>query len=143
MSDTCVHEVTIAASPEKVFGALTQQDELARWLTKDAIAEPTVGSVAEFRFGDGVVVMELEIALLEIGKSVAWRVRHGQPETIDTLITWDLAPVNNGTRLLLGHHRFSAADASLEPTPDAWAYYLGSLQSYLETGKGTPNALFG
>jgi hypothetical protein len=30
-------------------------------------------------------------------------------------------------------------DAAYEPTREGWEYFLGSLKSYLETGKGTPH----
>ena len=51
-----VLERTITAAPERVFAALTQQDDLAQWWTNDVRATPAVGSLAEFRFRQGVLV---------------------------------------------------------------------------------------
>ena len=68
------HLVTIDAPIPVVYMALTEQDGLAGWWTTDTVAEPVVGSIADFRFGDR-------------------------------------------------HH---------------WGFYMRSLKSYCETGKGQP-----
>jgi uncharacterized protein YndB with AHSA1/START domain len=134
-----VQEVTIEAMPEKVFNAITRQDELAQWWTNHVTAEPRVGSLAEFSFNNGAYVFKLEITELRVAKSVHWMVRGGPPHWEGTNITWDLAPATNGTKLLFGHHGFAVADATYEETREGWEYFNGSLKSYLETGKGTPH----
>jgi len=135
-----VQEMTIEATPEKVFNALTRQVELAQWWTNHVNAEPRVGSVAEFRFNDGAVVFHMEITELVDGKKVHWAVRLGPPHWEGTTVTWNLTPVGKGTKLLFGHHGFAAVDAAYEETREGWEYFLGSLKSYLETGKGTPHS---
>src|SRR6266566_8867033 len=134
-----VQELTIEATPEKVFNAITRQDELAQWWTNDAKAEPRVGSLAEFSFDNGAVVFKMEITELNVAKSVHWKLRSGPPHWEGTNIAWDLAPAASGTILLFGHHGFAVADAGYEETRQGWEYFLGSLKSYLETGKGTPH----
>ena len=90
-----VKELTIAAAPERVWGALTQPDEIGHWWTNDLNATPEVGSLAEFRFGEwGDFVLRFEVAELE--------------------------------------------DEVYEQTRANWNYFLTSLKSYLETGKGAP-----
>ena len=138
MSDI-LQEVTIEASPEKVFNAITHQDELAQWWTKHVTAEPGIGSIAEFRFDNGAVVFKMEIAELDAGKRVHWIVREGPPHWEGTTVTWDLSPIKNGTHLLFGHHGFATVDTAYEQTRGGWEFFLGSLKSYLETGKGTPH----
>ena len=51
MHDTLL-EATIATSPDKVFKALTEQQELGAWWTTDMIAEPKVGSTLQATFHD-------------------------------------------------------------------------------------------
>ncbi len=135
-----VQELTIEADPQKVFNAITRQDELAQWWTKHVSAEPKVGSIAEFRFDNGATVFRMEIAELDAAKKVHWIVRHGPPHWEGTSVTWELTPVNNGTKLHFGHYGFAAVDAGYEQTGGGWEFFLGSLKSYLETGKGTPHA---
>jgi len=60
-------------------------------------------------------------------------------------ITWDLTPISQGTKLLFGQHDLmvGATGYSIEETHAGWEYFLGSLKSYLETGKGTPYCISG
>lgn len=133
-----VQEITLGTTPENVYNAITRQDELAQWWTNHVSAKPQVGSIAEFRFNNGEVVFQMEITGLNAGKKVHWAVRHGPPHWEGTTVNWDLEPVKDGTKLHFGHNGFAAADAAYEETRVGWEYFLGSLKSYLETGKGTP-----
>jgi len=141
MSDI-VQELTINAKPESVFAAITQPDEITRWWANQVTAEPTVGSLAEFRFDNGEI-MTMKITDLDPGRKLSWMVRSA-PQYAHlwegTTISWDLAPASNGTKLIFGHHGFATVDAGYAQTRAGWTYFLGSLTSYLETGKGTPYA---
>ncbi len=137
---TIVQERTIAAAPQRVFNALTQPGEIGHWWTNDLNVTPEVGSLAEFRFGEwGDHVLRFEVAELDQNKKVYWLFRFGPPQWAGTSITWQLAPVQNGTRLLFTHEGFAQVDeAYVSGVRGNWAYFLDSLKSYLETGKGTP-----
>jgi len=139
---TIVKELTIAAAPGRVFNALTKPDEIARWWTNDLNATPEVGSLAEFRFGEwGDFVLRFEVAELDEGSKVHWISRLSpMAQWAGTSVTWQLTPVHNGTRLLFTHDGFAQVDEVYEQTQGNWEYFLASLKSYLETGKGTPGA---
>ena len=53
-------------------------------------------------------------------------------------MTWQLTAVQDGTRVVFTHDGFAEVDAVYEQTHGNWEYFLGSLKSHLETGKGTP-----
>ena len=133
-----VVERTIAADPASIFNALTQQDEIARWWTNDLSVKPEVGSLAEFRFRQRAFVVQLEIAELDAGEKVYWLLRQGAPHWAGTSVTWQLTPVQNGTKLIFSHDGFAQVGEPYEATRRNWEYFLDSLKSYLETGKGTP-----
>ena len=134
-----VKELIIAATPERIWGALTQPDEIGHWWTNDLNATPEVGSLAEFRFGEwGDFVLRFEVAELDEGSNVHWISRQGPPYWAGTSVTWQLAPVHNGTTLVFTHDGFAQVDEGYERTRRNWEYFLDSLKSYLETGKGTP-----
>lgn len=136
-----VKEFTIAATPESVFKALTQQDGIARWWTDDLSVKPEVGSLAEFRFHRwGGNALQFEIAELEQDKKVRWLSRQGPPQWMGTSVTWQLTPVQNGTTLSFSHDGFPRVDDVYERTSGNWNHFLDSLKSYMETGKGTPGA---
>ncbi|MDQ2715312.1 MAG: SRPBCC domain-containing protein [Chloroflexota bacterium] len=133
-----VIERTIAATPESVFNALTQQDEIVRWWANEAQVKPEVGSLGEFRFRQPAGVLQFEVAELTTGEKVRWLSRQGPPQWAGTSVTWNLTPVQNGTRLLFTHAGFAQVDKAYEQVRGNWEYFLDSLKSYLETGKGTP-----
>ena len=138
MSDI-VEELTIEATPESVFYALTLPDGIAGWWSNQVTAEPQVGSLTEVRFENGGV-FQMEMTDLEVEKKVHWRVRLSPHDWEGSTITWDLTPISQGTRLLFGQHDLfvGATGYSIEETRADWEYFLVSLKSYLETGKGTP-----
>jgi len=134
-------EVAIAITPERVYAAITEQAGLASWWTPDVVAEPTLGSVAEFRFGGRRFVVNMEITSLEAGRRVSWAVKQGAPEWAGTRVTWDLTPVDGGTRVRFGHHDYASVDGSFASVGYSWAWYLSSLKDYIETGRGRPGQL--
>lgn len=140
-----VKELTVEATPQRVWNALTQQEEIACWWTDDLNATPEIGSLAEFRFsppGQGTFVIQFEVAELIQDKKVHWITRQG-PTTghwAGTSVTWQLEPAHNGTRVVFNHNGFAQADRRYEITQSWWEHFLVSLKPYLETGKGTPGS---
>ncbi len=138
-------EVTITATPDAVYRAITEQEGLARWWTPEAEARPEVGAVAAFAFTGGPAgrfVIKMEIASLDPGHRVAWRVREAAPDWAGTRVTWDLTAVGNGTKVRFGHRDFVSTEGSFASVAYSWAWYLASLKDYLETGTGRPGQLF-
>ena len=133
-----VEELTIEAAPQRVWGAITQQDEIVQWWSDDARVKPEVGSLGEFRFRPPAGVLQFEVAELNEGSKVHWISRQGPPQWAGTSVTWQLTPVPNGTKVVFTHEGFAQIDESNERTRGNWEYFLASLKSYLETGKGTP-----
>jgi len=133
-----VNEFTIEAAPQRVWNALTQPDEIGHWWTNDLNATPEVGTQAEFRFRQGTFVIQFEVAELDQDEKVHWISRQGPPHWAGTSVTWQLTPVQNGTKLVLTHDGFAQIDEGYEQTRGNWKYFVDSLKSYLETGKGTP-----
>jgi uncharacterized protein YndB with AHSA1/START domain len=133
-----IEERTIAATPQSVFNALTRQDKIVCWWTDEARVKPEVGSLGEFRFRPPAGVLQFEVTGLDADKKVSWLSRQGPPQWKGTSVTWQLTPVHNGTRVLFTHDGFAQVDEVYKRTRGNWAYFLDSLKSYLETGKGTP-----
>lgn len=138
MMPAIIKELTIAATPQSVFNALTQQDEIARWWADEARVKPEVGSLGEFRFRPPAGTLQFEVAELDRGKKVSWISRQGPPQWKGTKVTWQLEAVYNETKLVFTHDGFAQVDGAYEQTRRNWEYFLNSLKSYLETGKGTP-----
>ena len=132
-------ELTIETKPQAVFEAITSPEGISGWWSNHVNATPKVGSVVEVRFENGGV-FKMEITELEVSEKVYWKVRLSPHNWEESTITWDITPTSNGTRLLFGQHdlRVGATGYTIEETQAGWEYFLASLKSYLETGKGTP-----
>lgn len=134
-----LHEVTVDASPAKVYQALTEQSGLQSWWTEHAKAKAQTGTVSEFSFYGGMAVFKLSVGELESGKKVYWGVEQGPPGWENTRITWDLSGDNGKTKILLGHRDWASTGGLYPSSNYNWAWYLTSLKSYVETGTGTPH----
>lgn len=134
-----VQELTIEVPPEHVFQALTVPTGIAGWWANHVTAEQKIGSISEIRFENGNV-FHMEITDLEIGKKVYWRVQLSPHDWEGSTVTWDLASIPEGTRLIFGQHNLTVGKSGyrIEETRAGWEYFLASLKAYLETGKGTP-----
>jgi uncharacterized protein YndB with AHSA1/START domain len=135
-----IKDLIIVAPPKRVWAALTQPDEIGHWWTNDLNITPEEGSIAEFRFGEwGDFVLRFEVAELDQNKKIHWIHRLSPAaQWAGTDITWQLTATHYGTTLVFTHAGFAQADEIYEQARGNWAYFLDSLKSYLETGKGTP-----
>ena len=93
-----------AAEPERLYKALTRQDDLAAWMGVPTLARPEVGSLVEFRINQGKSIMQMEVIRLEVDSLVQWRQIRPIWQTgsgismLDQIITWTLStPWENGT----------------------------------------------
>lgn len=130
-----LHEVTIEAPPEKVYAAITEQKGLSGWWTTQVTAQAKVGTVSEFGFE---MVFKMRVDKLEPWRSIQWTALQGVPDWGGTIVTWDLTPVEKGTKLLFGHRNYASTEGSFANVNYNWGRFLTSLKTYVETGKGTP-----
>jgi uncharacterized protein YndB with AHSA1/START domain len=131
------HLVTIKAPAARVYQAITTQEGLASWWTEDTIAAPEQGSVLEFTFGEKYHdKMEL-LELLE-NQRVVWKCIEGDSEWVDTIFTFELEDKEDKTTLRFAQLNWRGETDFYALCNTTWAYYMQSLKSYCETGKGTP-----
>lgn len=131
-----MHAIQIAARPEKVYEALTTQKGLQGWWTMDTVAEPRVGSVAEFGFDRRGVVFRMHIDELTLATRVVWSCRGDHPEWTGTTLTWDLSPQDGGTSLRFRHGGWRDATWFMASCNATWGELMHRLRDYAE-GKGS------
>lgn len=134
-----LHQLTIDVPPAAVFDAITQSKGLSSWWTTDAMAEPKVGSIAEFGFNSRAMVFEIRVVALDKPNFVRWHCLVGHPEWSNTDLVFALSGHQGGTVLRFAHRGWESSEGILAQCSYDWARYLSSLKSYLETGKGTPH----
>lgn len=136
-----MHLINIRASREQVYQALTTADGIRNWWTRDADLGSKIGGTGEFRFYEGKSVTRVSIDELEPPAHVCWKtISANAPGGWDgTTITFGLRSEGGDTVLSFAHRGFKQADEGYARVTTGWAYYLVSLQQYLETGKGAPH----
>jgi uncharacterized protein YndB with AHSA1/START domain len=140
MADRTIELTTgIDASPEAVFRALVEADELARWFPSHAESDPRPGGSFAYRFDFG----DPEKDHLSEGRyhelvpnervSYPWQAPLGPTE-----VEFRVRPANGGTELQLSHSGWGESaewEQSQENHRQGWSFFLGNLKAYLEEGK--------
>lgn len=117
---------TLGATPDEVWAALTEPEQLAAWLAATTVV-PGPGGRIDVDFGD--TVEGGPITRWEPPRVLAFEWRYpGEP---DSHVTWTLtpAPDGRGTTLTLEHRRLTPRGA---PGYGAgWHEHLGRLEAHL------------
>ncbi len=101
--------------PEVVWKALTSGALMARWLMEPAGFAPVVGTRFTFRTTpagawDGTIRCQVLEAVPARRLVYSWAGGHadnaGYGSLLDTVVSWDLAPVGGGTQVTLRHGGF-------------------------------------
>lgn len=69
---------------------------------------------------------------------MSWSCAGGADEWVGTKLTFALAPKDDETVVLFTHADWRAPSDFMAHCSARWAYFLLSLKSLVETGKGTP-----
>jgi uncharacterized protein YndB with AHSA1/START domain len=128
-------ELFINATPERVFQALTQKEDLERWFVQKAEVDLRPG---------GAIRLEWAPDAVEIGKILVFEPPHRLSYTWEALepspttITFELTAENDGTRLHLIHTGIGEGedwDNYYTSINSGWSFvHLNNLTAWLETG---------
>jgi hypothetical protein len=61
-----------------------------------------------------------QITELNSNRRVCWAVQQGAPEWAGSHVTWDLAPVDGGTRVRLGHNDYPSVEGCFASVNFIW-----------------------
>ena len=131
-----LHEISAAASPDRVFDAITTQEGLASWWTVAVVAEPRLGTVAEFGFYNRATVFRMEIDAFEPAHRVHWTCIGGPTEWTGTQVSFDLTSAVDGrTNFRFSHTDLPAVDETYARRNTTWGHLMYHLKRYVE-GEG-------
>jgi uncharacterized protein YndB with AHSA1/START domain len=132
-----LHLIKFRAAPEQVYAALTTAEGVRSWWTRDADLDERAGA---FRFFAPDRETRVSVERLTPPAHVGWKVLGSfLPHWADTAIDFDVRADTVGAALLFAHRGFAQANEAYAAVNTGWAYYLVSLQQYLETGTGAPS----
>ncbi|MGH3104352.1 MAG: SRPBCC family protein [Gaiellaceae bacterium] len=141
MSDrTIAQTIEIDATPETVFRALTDADELSRWWTTRAESDPRPGGSFSYTW-EFAQDTERNHTREDTYEDVTpnEHIRYAWPMPLgNTVVDFRLEPSGEGTKLTLAHEGWgSSADwaESHDMHVSGWQFFLGNLKSYLERGE--------
>jgi uncharacterized protein YndB with AHSA1/START domain len=135
----------IEAPQERVFRALTDAGELARWFPSSADSDPRTGGdyVLRFEFDDEAQnhTYSGQYEQVTPGERVRypWNGAFG-----DTTVEFALRPSDDGTEVRLVHSGWSEDAAETRERHDqGWRFFLDNLERYLTGGEDQRGGPFG
>jgi len=145
--DIVVDEV-FPHAPEKIWRALTDAELIGRWLMAPTGFEATKGT--EFTFQtkaagawDGVIRCQVLEVVPNERLVYSWRSGHagnvGYGAPLDTVVTWTLSAVANGTRVRIVHSGFVAPknDTAYSNMSEGWKKVARNLDAL--AGEAAPS----
>jgi uncharacterized protein YndB with AHSA1/START domain len=136
-----IYVIYIAATPEKVWNALTKPELTQKYFWERTIeVEPKVGGAFALKLPDGRVNVQGKVIEYDPPRklSVTWHVEW--PEDFrklpECLVTYEIAPAGEAVRLIMTEsHSWNVPEAILAGGRTGWPAVLSGLKSLLEAGK--------
>jgi uncharacterized protein YndB with AHSA1/START domain len=133
------HRVVISAPLESVYQAVSTSEGISEWWTRNGVqGECVEGSKLEFYFGGPDPSAVMEVTRLNPEGSVHWNCIDGADEWIGTRQSFELSRQGDDTVMLFTHADWRSQSEFMAHCSARWAYFLLSIKSLMESGKGTP-----
>ena len=126
------HEISIDASPVKVYEAITTQEGLRGWWTADTETEDRVGGLAEFGFYKRQFFFRMRVDELTPEKRVVWSCLGDHDEWKGTRLTWEIFQRNGATILHFKHGNWRSATSHFASCNSTWGMLMYRLKDYVE-----------
>jgi uncharacterized protein YndB with AHSA1/START domain len=136
-----VYTIYIAASPEKVWGALTSAEFSRQYFFGNSVEiEQRVGGTYVVRTPDGGLHISGEVVECDPPRRLAFTFNVNWPALIEklgpTLVTYEIEQAGEAVRLTMSEaHDRPLSDDILSGGRQGWPAILSSLKSVLETGR--------
>ena len=127
-----IKDVTIHATPQAVWAALTEPQAIRAWMGEDSSVEFDLRPGGSYRLFGGETTGTIQSFELHTRLTYTWRQAEWPAEWEDSLVAWTLTPAEGGTHLHLVHDRFPN-EQERQGHAEGWdRYFLGPLQEILE-----------
>jgi uncharacterized protein YndB with AHSA1/START domain len=133
-------------APETIWKTLTTGELIGRWLMVPTGFEAVKGNRFTYQTTpggawDGVIQCEVLDAIPNQRLVYAWRSGHddnvGYGSPLDTVVTWTLSKVENGTRFRLIHAGFVTPknDAAFKTLGEGWKKVVKTIRTIADEGE--------
>jgi len=136
-----VYVIYIAATPEKVWQALTNAELSRQYFSGNAVeVDLRVGGAYIVRTPDGALHISGEVIACDPPKKLTVTFNVNWPALIEklgtTLVTWEIEQAGDAVKLTMSEsHDRPLSDDILSGGRQGWPAILSGLKSVLETGK--------
>ena len=136
-----VYVTYIAATPEKVFDAITKPELARRYWGHENVSDWTPGSDWQHVRANDERSVELVGKVVETSPPtrlvITWAnaSQAADPDAYSR-VTFDIEPYNDMVRLTVRHDELQAGSGMANGIQKGWPIVLSSLKSFLETGRG-------
>ena len=138
------HNLSIKAEPETVYKAVSTNEGIAGWWSKDCVVGESEGTDSKLKFDKQgkLVEMTFKTTHLNHNTKVLWEcTENPNPAWIGTRISTEITKTPTGCDVLFSHRNFDEKWKGAEPfemTKQGWNHFIASLVSYCEKGVGQP-----
>lgn len=135
---TISHKVTIHATPDEVFQALSTGEGLKSWFTPKI--EGTVGKNQEAVFSfTGEELFHWKFIEVKPNSLVRWECTEGPGAAAGTTVTFRISNKGDNTTVLeCDHENWPEGDSAFKSCNTRWGILMGHLKKYAETGQAEP-----
>lgn len=132
------HDITMNATCETIFKALTTEEGLKSWFTPEVNGSGEVGTEWELKFTDQPF-FRWGIMTSDAPYDVAWKCLEGPGSAPGTEVEYTLTPTpDNKAVLTIIHRGWSEGDPKFEKCVAIWRLLMTHLQQYCEQNKAEP-----
>jgi uncharacterized protein YndB with AHSA1/START domain len=136
-----VYVTYIAATPEKVFEAITRPNLARRYWGHENVSDWTPGSKWEHVRANDQRTVELVGEVVEHSPPTRLVITWANASQADdpdaySRVTFDIEPYEGMVRLTVSHDELQAGSGMANGVQKGWPVVLSSLKSFLETGRG-------
>ncbi|MBU6329830.1 MAG: SRPBCC domain-containing protein [Acidobacteria bacterium] len=132
------HELSINASPQRVYRALTTPDGLRGWFSTGSEGSGAPGTNWDMAFAGSSTRFIWEITTSTPDTTVAWRCLEGPGDSPGTSVTFDLDQRNGGTLLRFSHSGWPHTEGNFVRCNTLWGGLLHRLADFAETDRPSP-----
>jgi uncharacterized protein YndB with AHSA1/START domain len=133
------HLVRIRATPKDVYQRVATTKGIAEWFTEASSPDYREGGTLELRFSDEPVAFA--IREMKEPTRIVWRCTSEENSWFETDIAFEFVADGDRTIVRFDHLGWSEISDRFRDCSFSWAYFLESLRSLIEEGRGTPESV--
>ena len=132
-----LHDLTIKASPSKIFAALSQPQHLNKWWTKESQGIAKIGQEYRLHFSPEYD-WYAEVSICELDKHFELRMTKADIDWNPTCFGFELTEIPDGIQVSHYHKGWKTQNHHFRRSNYSWAQLLRLLKNYVEKGEIVP-----